>query len=57
MTARNDSLKCLSIGSVYHLLQYLAKKAGLNVSAWIRNMAIKEYGKEKKKELTTIEQE
>ena len=54
MTERNDSLKCLSIGSVYHLLQYLARKAGLNVSAWIRNIAIKEYNKEKKKEFTSV---
>ena len=49
-------LKCLSVGKVYPLLRYLAEKAGLSVSAWIRNITIKEYKKEKSKELVLTEQ-
>ena len=50
MTIRED-LKCLSVGKVYPLLKYLAEQAGLSVSAWIRTIAIKEYKKERSKEV------
>lgn len=48
---RTDSLKCVSIGSVWEALKVLANKNKVSVSAWIRQKALAELKKEKKKEL------
>ena len=57
MPTTREDLKCLSVGKVYSLLKYLAEKTGLSVSAWVRNIAIKEYNKEKKKEIDLVSSE
>lgn len=49
MSEAREDLKTLSIGKVYPLLQYLAKRAGLSVSAWVRTTVLKEYRKVKKR--------
>lgn len=50
---RSDPLKCLSIGSVWDMLRYLSEQQKLSASSYIRQMVVKEFKKERKKELTS----
>lgn len=48
-------LVCLSIGKIKNMLDYLSEQQGLSASSYIRQMVIKEFKKERKKELASVD--
>ena len=47
-------LKCLSIGEIWDKLKYLSNQEGLSASGYIRQIILRQYKKERGKELISV---